>query len=164
MDLIFNCPHCEQELAVDDSAAGSEIECPSCSHTIVIPATGSEGGGGEGGSPPLALNPISTSAAAREERHFAVPQHETPTGPLIAKPLKTLEAAAKGSGLVTVKTFRRSDCVEVGKDNFDQIVSKFLQEVGDENLVSLHPITYSHQDLASHQWISDYGIIVIYKA
>src|SRR5262245_26818050 len=37
MDVIFNCPKCEQELAVDSSGAGSEINCPSCGEPIVIP-------------------------------------------------------------------------------------------------------------------------------
>ncbi len=38
MDVIFNCPKCEQELAVDASGAGSEINCPSCGQSIVIPS------------------------------------------------------------------------------------------------------------------------------
>ena len=38
MDIVFNCPHCEQELAVDSSGAGSEIQCPSCGEKIMIPA------------------------------------------------------------------------------------------------------------------------------
>ena len=37
MDVIFNCPKCEQELAVDSTGAGTEIDCPSCGETIVIP-------------------------------------------------------------------------------------------------------------------------------
>ena len=39
MDIVFNCPNCEQELAVDQSGAGSQIECPSCGETITIPAS-----------------------------------------------------------------------------------------------------------------------------
>ena len=37
MDIIFNCPHCEQELAVDSSGAGSSISCPACGEEITIP-------------------------------------------------------------------------------------------------------------------------------
>ncbi len=37
MDVIFNCPKCDQELAVDSSGAGSEINCPSCGQAITIP-------------------------------------------------------------------------------------------------------------------------------
>ena len=29
MDIVFNCPNCDQELAVDSTGAGSNIECPS---------------------------------------------------------------------------------------------------------------------------------------
>jgi len=38
MDIVFNCPNCEQELAVDSSGAGTNIECPSCHETITIPS------------------------------------------------------------------------------------------------------------------------------
>ena len=41
MDIIFDCPKCEQELAVDSSGAGSEINCPSCGEKIVIPQASS---------------------------------------------------------------------------------------------------------------------------
>ena len=37
MDIIFNCPFCDQELAADPVDSGTEIECPSCSKTIKIP-------------------------------------------------------------------------------------------------------------------------------
>ncbi|HOW79905.1 MAG TPA: hypothetical protein PK406_10715, partial [Verrucomicrobiota bacterium] len=37
MDVIFNCPKCEQELAVDSAGAGTEIPCPSCGEPLVIP-------------------------------------------------------------------------------------------------------------------------------
>src|SRR5437867_2919385 len=37
MDIVFNCPKCDQELAVDSSGGGSEINCPACGEKIVIP-------------------------------------------------------------------------------------------------------------------------------
>jgi predicted Zn finger-like uncharacterized protein len=155
MDVIFNCPHCQQELAVDSTGIGSEIQCPSCGHTITIP---------EADRPPQpAVNPIATSAAAKEERHFQVPQRETKAEALIEKPLATLETSAKEGVQIRIKTFKRSDCVEVGKDHFDEVVSKFLQKLGEESLVSITPVNYSHQDLASHDWITDYGVLIVYK-
>jgi len=36
-DIEFNCPHCEQHLAVDDEAAGMIVECPTCQEQIQIP-------------------------------------------------------------------------------------------------------------------------------
>ena len=156
MDLNFECPHCGQELTVDASGAGAEIECPSCNNRIVVPTPDDKG--------PRVINPIAASAAAREEKHFSVPVHSKPTESLIAKPLVPLEVAAKVSGKqIRVKTFRRSDCVEVGKDHFDDVVTKFLGEVGEENVISLSPINYTHMELASRQWITDFGVLIVYR-
>jgi hypothetical protein len=38
-----------------------------------------------------------------------------------------------------------------------------LQKVGEPNIVSIQPFVYTHMELASRQWISDYGILVVYK-
>jgi|ERR1051326_2553048 DNA-directed RNA polymerase subunit RPC12/RpoP len=155
MDIIFNCSHCDQELSVDASAAGTIIECPECHEKLVIP------------QPPAqehrAVNPITTSAAAKEEKHFAVPVHETPTESLISKPLPPLEVAAKEGIKLRVKSIRRSDCFEVGKDHFDEVVSRFLEKVGESNLVKLDTFNYTHQDLASREWVTDYGVFIVYK-
>jgi DNA-directed RNA polymerase subunit RPC12/RpoP len=37
-EFKFNCPHCGQHLKSDESAAGRQIQCPSCDHLIRIPA------------------------------------------------------------------------------------------------------------------------------
>jgi hypothetical protein len=37
MDISFNCPHCDQHLAVDESGAGMAVNCPSCNERINIP-------------------------------------------------------------------------------------------------------------------------------
>ena len=62
-----------------------------------------------------------------------------------------------------VKSFRHSEHVEVGKDHFDEHLGKFLTEVGEASVVKIDTIVYTHQDLASRQWITDYGILVIYR-
>lgn len=156
MDVNFQCPHCGQELTVDAAAAGVETECPSCGNRLVVPAPEVKG--------PQVINPIAASAAAREEKHYTVPVREKPAEPVISKPLKPLEAAAKDTGKhIRVKTIRRSDCVEVGKDHFDEVVSRFLGEVGEENIISITPLTYMHQELATRQWITDFGVLIVYK-
>ena len=106
---------------------------------------------------------MASSAAAREHKHFAVPQHEKAAEALIAKPLKPLDITAKEGITLRVKTLRHSDHVEVGKDHFDEHLGKFLNEIGESNIVKLETIVYTHQDLASRQWITDYGILVIYR-
>lgn len=157
MDVIFNCKHCDQELSIDSSSAGNEIDCPSCGGRIVIPA-------GEDAPPePRIVNAMASSAAAKEEKHFSVPVHDKPAASLITKPLAPMEVAAKEAIKLRVKTIRHSDCVEVGKDHFDEAVTRFLEKIGEAHMVSITPITYSHQDLASREWVADYGVIIVYR-
>jgi DNA-directed RNA polymerase subunit RPC12/RpoP len=155
MDLTFSCPKCNQELAVDAAAAGSEISCPTCHHKITIP------------TPTLSnihpMNPISSSAAAKEEHHFKVPVREGPSESLIEKPLPTLEVAKEGDKTLRIRCIKRTDCIEVGKDKFEQVVSDFLGKIGEENLVSIHPIVYNHIDMGTRQILTDFGVMIIFK-
>jgi len=158
MDIVFTCDQCKQELSVEDSAAGVEIECPSCSNRLVVP--------GAAAAPAEALNPMASSAAARAEQpHFKVPTYDKPPPTAaIEKPLVPLEAAARHSDKqIRVKTLRHSDHVEVGKDLFDDHVTQFLQKVGEPNIISVLPITYTHLDMATRQWITDYGVLVVHR-
>ena len=157
MDIVFKCTHCEQELSVDSSGAGTEIECPSCGQSIVIPASPPEKKTGE------VVNPIASSAAAREELHFKVPVHDKPTEMLITKPLKPLEDAAKEGVKMRVKTIRRTDCVEVGHDRFDDVVTAFLEKVGEANIVNISTLTYTHLDIGSQKLLTDFGVLIVYK-
>jgi DNA-directed RNA polymerase subunit RPC12/RpoP len=157
MDIVFKCSNCDQELSVEDSAAGAEIECPSCNTRIMVPA-----------APPRQenINPMATSAAARAEQpHFKVPTYEkAPVAAEIEKPLAPLEAAAKHTDkLIRVKTLRHTDHVEVGKDLFDDHVSQILQKIGETNIISITPISYTHMDMATRAWITDYGVMVVYR-
>jgi DNA-directed RNA polymerase subunit RPC12/RpoP len=159
MDISFKCPTCDQELEVDASGAGSTIECPSCSTVITVPA------------PEPALVGVATVAAQpppvpppKDEKHFSVPVREHAPAELIEKPKRPLEVAAKeGDKTMRIKTFKRTDCVEVGKDRFDEFVSAFLEKVGQPNIVSIAPITYSYQELGSRQILSDYGVVIVFK-
>lgn len=156
MDINFKCTHCGQDLTVDASGAGVEIECPACKNSIVVPAAAP----GEG----KIINAIMSSAAAKEVHHFSVPQREKAKEVPIEKAKPTLEASAKESDKkVHVKTIRRSDCVEVGKDHFDEVVTAFLEKVGEDNVKQITPITYTHQDLATRQWVTDFGVLIVYK-
>jgi DNA-directed RNA polymerase subunit RPC12/RpoP len=177
MDIIFNCPNCEQELEVDASGAGSEIECPSCEEKIIIPVPGTKGtrtsgGDSQHGLPTFAAapsetlnpaNPIASSAAAKVERHLKVPVRKT-TESLITKPAVPLEAAAKTSDKkMRVKTIRHTDCIEVGHDKFDEFVTNFLQKIGEANVVSITPLTYTHVDIGSQKILTDYAVMVVFK-
>jgi len=171
MDLIFNCPKCGQELEVDASGTGEQIDCPSCEARIRIPDPNEPGSGarlqdaegGRGGP----INAMAASAAAKVEMHLKVPVRAKASTPesLITKPLPPLEVAAKESDRqMRVKCIRHVDCVEVGHDKFDEVVTQFLGKVGETNLVSITTISYSHIDISSQKLLTDYGVMIVYKA
>lgn len=169
MDIIFNCPKCEQELAVDNSGAGSEINCPSCSEKIVIPQSAKAAAPSSGAVPthvPGQLHSsMASSAAAKVEMHLKVPVSAKQTESLIQKPKPTLEEAAKSTDrIMRVKTIRHTDCIEVGHDKFDEMVTNFLTKIGEANVVSITPLVYTHLDIGSQKLMNDYAILIIYRA
>lgn len=139
-DINFSCPSCHTLLTADESLTGQEIACPSCNETIIVQA---QAGGGSG----LRLS--------------------VPTGggdeSLIQKPSKPLEVAAKAAIKVQCKTFRHHDCVKDGKDAFDQEVSRFLEHVGEANVMSVESIQYTWIDKETKTPMTDYGAMVIFK-
>jgi DNA-directed RNA polymerase subunit RPC12/RpoP len=167
MDIVFNCPNCDQELAVDQTGAGTQIECPACGETINIPS-GSKVTTGSLPVAPAAATPapsaINTSAAAKVEMHLKVPVHDKPVESLIGKPKPPLEVVQKGAGKkLRSHTIRRASCVESGHDKFDEKVSDFLQQVGETNLIGVHIISYEQFDVGIQKIMTDYGVLVIYR-
>jgi DNA-directed RNA polymerase subunit RPC12/RpoP len=155
MDINFNCPHCTQDLTVDESMAGAQLECPKCAGQIVIP-TVEAAAAARVAAPP----PAGGAGASREHKHFAVPQRDRKQPEkLLSKPVKSLELAAKQSSTLRVKTFRRLDCMEGDKDTFDDVVGKFLTEVGEGNLVKVESFQYSRSEASR----LDHGLVVIYR-
>lgn len=168
MDIIFNCPKCEQELAVDSAGAGSEIDCPSCGETIVIPAAAAPPPTGVLPHPEVGdhkpINAIASSAAAKVEMHLKVPVSASPTASLIGRASKPLEVAAKETDKrIRVKTIRHTDCIEVGHDKFDEFVTDFLNKVGQEHIISITPLTYTHLDIGSQKLLTEYAVFIVYK-
>ncbi len=171
MDVIFNCPKCEQELAVDSTGAGTEINCPSCGEAIVIPTPelvpnrpGLDNAPAPARVEVHPINPIASSAAAKVEMHLRVPDHKTPVASLIEKPPPPLEAAAKESDKkVRVRTIKHTDCIEVGHDKFDEVVSNFLAKVGESNIISITTIVYTHLDIGTQKLLQDFGVMVVYR-
>jgi DNA-directed RNA polymerase subunit RPC12/RpoP len=167
MDIVFDCPNCSQELAVDSSGAGSEIQCPSCSETITIPmaSTRSPSSAAAAETPASTTAPASTvaaSAAAKVEKHLRVPVRTTPSEVLIAKPASAL---AKTSGVKGIRTHtvRHASCVESGHDHFDEVVTKFLSETGEANIIGIHTISYTLFDVTTQKMMTDYGVLVVYR-
>jgi hypothetical protein len=171
MDVIFNCPKCDQELAVDSSGSGSQIDCPACGESIVIPEPNAAprlapSPGGPVASPPTTHSgsAMHSSAAAKVEMHLKVPSHSSVES-LIAKPLAPLEVAAKDNKdkKIRVRTVRHTDCVEVGKDKFDEVLSEFLAKVGESNVINISPMTYTHLDIGSQKLMTEYAVLIVYR-
>jgi hypothetical protein len=73
-------------------------------------------------------------------------------------------AAAKDSEKrIRVKTIKHTDCIEVGHDKFDEVVSNFLGKIGEANLVSLTPLTYTFLDIGSQKLLTEFGVLIIYR-
>jgi DNA-directed RNA polymerase subunit RPC12/RpoP len=171
MDVVFNCPKCEQELAVDSSGAGSEINCPSCNAPIVIPSPelvasrpGLEGSAAAPRVEAHPVNPIASSAAAKVEMHLRVPNHGGKAASLIEKPPPPLEVAARETDKkMRVRTIKHTDCIEVGHDKFDEMVSAFLGKIGESNVISLTALTYTHLDIGTQKLLTDFGVMIVYR-
>lgn len=151
---------------MDADGAGEEIKCPTCGENITIPEKSSkpvhEAPIGTPGSGPV--NAIASSAAAKVELRLKVPVHATPVAPLIDKAKVPLDVIAKGGDKkIRIHTMRRAQCVESGHDHFDEKVSAYLNEVGEANIVGIHPISYEIFDVGTQKVMVDYGIIIIFR-
>jgi DNA-directed RNA polymerase subunit RPC12/RpoP len=156
MDVTFICPTCKQDLEADASLAGTTIQCPSCGAGITIPVPDPQN--------VKVVNPIAASAGAKIDKHFAVPVHEGPAESLIVKPPPPLEVTAKDTDKkIRVRSIRRIDCVEVGHDRFDEVVTEFLGRIGEENVVSINTMAYTHLDIGSQKLLTDYGVLIVYR-
>ena len=83
---------------------------------------------------------------------------------LIAKPLPPMDAAPKDTEKhIRVKTIKHTDCIEVGHDKFDEIVSHFLGKIGETNLISLTPLTYTFLDIGTQKLLTEFGVLIVYK-
>jgi len=167
MDIVFNCPNCDQEMAVDQSGAGTQIDCPSCGEHITIPSSGKVTTGSLPAVPPppaVTASPITASAAAKIPMHLKVPVRDKPGESLIDKPKPPLEVVQKGAGKrLRLHTIRRAACIESGHDKFDEKVTAFLQEVTESNLVGIHTISYEMFDVGVQKIMTDYGVLIIYR-
>lgn len=149
---------------MDAEGAGSEIPCPTCGETITIPEKSAKESLSNGqDAPRLAPSAIQSSAAAKVEMHLKVPVRAAPES-LIKKPAVPLDAVAKGADKqIRIKTMRHDKCIESGHDKFDEMVSKILAQIGEPNIISIHPIYFEHFDVQTQKVMTDYGLIIIYR-
>lgn len=164
MDINFSCPNCNVLLTADDAMVGDEIQCPQCNLTFNVPE-------GTPAPPPPVIDPVQEILAAssapeakpRQRVNLTLPSAGKNANALIEKPNKSLEVAAKLGISFVVRTIRNSECVVNGRNRFDEMVAEVLSGVGEGNLHSVSPISYSYLDKATQQVLSDYGVLIIYK-
>lgn len=152
---------------MDASGAGEQIRCPTCGENITIPQKSTKpvpdlAPIGTPGSGPV--NAIASSAAAKVELRLKVPVHQTPEAPLIEKSKVPLEAIAKGADKkLRVHTIRRASCIESGHDKFDEKVTAYLNDVGEANVIGVHPISYEVFDVGTQKVMVDFGVIIVFR-
>ena len=158
MDIVFNCPHCGLSLEVDQDAAGQQFDCPTCQKSVTVPTAAAVP------NQTALTGTAGPTPSPRDEKRMAVPASQKPGGSLIQKPNKSLELAAKESKPgMRVKTLRHSDFKDGGKDKFDEVVSDFLNKIGDQAIVSITPIQCSYLDIGTQKLLPDFGVLVIYR-
>lgn len=154
MDIIFTCPNCRQQLEAESSMSGTSINCPACGANLVIP---------EPDPANLKVSPPA-SAPPKAEKHFSVPTTSAPTEVLIEKAKRPLEVAAKDSEkTMRIRCIKRTECVEVGKDHFDEVVSEFLNKIGEKNVITVNTLTYTYVDMGTRMILTDYGVMIVYR-
>jgi hypothetical protein len=43
------------------------------------------------------------------------------------------------------------------------VISDFLNKVGESNVVSITPLTYTHLDIGTQKLMTDFGVMVLYR-
>ena len=126
MDIVFNCPHCEQELAVDNSGAGSEIQCPACGEKILIPADATppvpESAPQGASGMVLYQPPAIASLPPPPPRSKNMPRCRCAKSRESADASQTaVEGGGRGAvKKIRVRTIRHPNCIEAGHDKFDE--------------------------------------------
>lgn len=70
---------------------------------------------------------------------------------------------AEKRGRLRLITLKHTQFLEVGKDLFDLRVTEFLQKIGEENIMTIQPISYQHIDMTTRETVIDYGVVVVYR-
>lgn len=152
--MHFECPGCKQPIKGESSLAGKEIQCPSCNHTFTVPKP--ETSKTEPKAPPKGLPP-------KVDKKFKVPVYEKKQEALIEHTVVEEEFGVKGEREIRIKTIKRMECIEVGRDNFDAVVSKLLGKSGEENVISIHPLNYTGFDSGSQKYLTDYAVMIVFR-
>lgn len=173
MNIVINCPHCDQEMIIDESGVGETVNCPSCSQEFVIPQGRPEE---EVRLEREATQAKANAASAHAEKNEAPKKEESKKEDKKPMPSKEELAAllpgaqrgradakaAEDAPGIKVKSIQHHLCIDMGKDTFDAQVAKLLNSIPREDIINVSPLSYSYKD-SGGDIIADYGVIVIYE-
>ena len=159
MNIIINCPHCAQEMILDQSGVGETVNCPACTKEFVIP----EGRPEEEVRQEREIAAQSAPAEPEKEEKIPMPSKEELAAllPGAQRGKSDAQAAADAPG-IKVKSIQHHLCIDMGKDTFDAQVAKLLNSIPREDIISVNPLSYSYKD-SGGDIIADYGVILIYE-
>lgn len=166
MNIVFNCPHCQVQMTVDESGVGESVECPTCNQEFVIPQGRPEAEVKvEQAAPAAPAAAPAIAAPAQKPKEEKKPKIPTGTDLASLMPNQKKKAAAEGDAGpgIRVKCFQHHLCIDMGKDLFDGMVAKFLAGVAKEDIITASPLSYSYKD-STGDIITEYGVMIIYVA
>lgn len=179
--IQFDCPHCGVDAEIDDDTIGElwahfsgQVTCPppqGCNMQFEIPAieevkklrAGADSEpeveqetevNGEGVTPTKPTENSKLADAKEPEEEDSSSVEEEFEKYVASKDGKTTKVTSP----LSIRTFRRMECIVQGQNKFDETVSMFLGEIGRENVISVTPFTYREK---GEEW-TDYGVIVYY--
>ncbi len=182
--VLFDCPFCDMDAEVDEATLAAiwaqdtegKLACPppeGCGKEYILPTMIEVSN--------LRTKPESDSTAPAQTtsaESAAIPPSSSDLEKEIedtakeladsikegndqhAPPGKSAHAQPPANGMqMAIRTFRHGDWQGGGQDNFDDEVSRFLEDTGMGNVVSVTPMTYTDKD----DKMTDYGVMIVFK-
>ena len=98
MDISFNCEKCGQQIVIDASGAGNQVQCPKCSAALSVPSAAKQQPRKHLGASPL-------SSDSRQEKLFVPKSTAAVTLPKQQSPLRVVAGTMLGFLGLTLSVF-----------------------------------------------------------
>jgi len=173
MNIVINCPHCNQEMVIESDFVGQTVPCPTCSKDFAIPQgrpeeeVKAERAAAQPAAAPQPAAGAAPGAPKKEEKKDdkkkSMPSKEELDKLLPGANKSSPAAQAEGNKAgIRVKCVQHHLCIDMGKDLFGDMVAKILDPIDAEDIVNVSPISYSHKD-SSGDILHDFGVMIIYN-
>ena len=182
--VLFDCPFCDMDAEVDEATLAAiwaqdtegKLACPppeGCGKEYILPTmievsnlrtkpeSDSTAPAQTTSAEPAAIPPSSSDLEKEiEDTAKELADSIKEGNDQHAPPGKSARAQPPANGMqMAIRTFRHGDWQGGGQDNFDDEVSRFLEDTGMDNVVSVTPMTYTDKD----DKMTDYGVMIVFK-